>query len=157
MTNDIGGASAGAGSGRVMRWALAVGAVTLFVGIARLAEPRRSAASPAGEEPVGTLVAGGQGGRATIEPVQKQAGTPMGELIGREYLVRLTATDEGTRYTVCTLGGEVLESGLEAGDVYRLFPGLDLETLRFGPDGANGSDDVLPGPLMLVDPRTPFD
>lgn len=157
MTDETNGASRGPGSGQAMRWVLALGAVALFAGVARLAEPRSSWAGLSGEEPVGSIKAGGQGGRGAAASVQRPAARSMGELIGRDYLVRIIATDDGPRYTVCTLQGDVLETDLAAADVYRLFPGLDLESLQFGSNGPTDGHEALSGPLMLVDPSGPFD
>lgn len=69
-----------------------------------------------------------------------QAGAVVGTLVGREYIVRIVATQSGPRYTVSTLSGQVLQTNLDAGALAKAFPGLDPSNLR-----------AAPGALMQAD------
>jgi len=65
-------------------------------------------------------------------------GPLLGELIGTTYRVRVYAGADGARYSVLTLSGELLFEGLEADEVYRVVPGLDVRELQ-AIDGTGGA------------------
>ncbi len=71
----------------------------------------------------------------------------IGQLVGREYLVKIHAGTEGARYSVCTLYGETIAARLKADEVYQRFPELDIEAMRLDP-----ADEQLGQQLMMVDP-----
>ena len=64
------------------------------------------------------------------------------ELVGRDAIVRVMASDAGTRYTLCTLEGATIASDLDAAGLARLRPDLDPESMRA---------DWGKGALMLMD------
>ncbi len=93
-------------------------------------------------------VAWGQVG-GTDQAAVAIAGVPglsLGQFVGAEYRVIVTATPEGPRYTVCTHGGKVLQDGLAAAELHRAFPGLDLDKAVVDP-----SAEPALSPLMIAD------
>ena len=70
----------------------------------------------------------------------------IGSLEGTEHLVLVYSSPNGPRYSVFTLQGRLVAGGLEAGEVYRVVPELDMTTLRDLPE-SDGK------PLMLVTPQ----
>jgi len=77
----------------------------------------------------------------------------LGEIVGRNHIVRVHATQDGPRYTVCDPEGLVLEADLMAEEVYHFFPELDIKSLHFGHPEETDSEPI---PLMLADPNDPF-
>jgi hypothetical protein len=111
---------------RVLACVLATAA---FVGIAIWAQPTGSSAHQ-GAPPA-----------RPMPPIRGPA--YLGQLEGRDHIVKVYSTADGPRYTVCDHAGRVLARGLAADGVYRDFPGLDIGSLHAGPGGA----------LMLAEPR----
>ncbi len=154
------------GSRHLLRRVVAVGiGVAVFGLVASVVDPRPSP----GADPVGTPVLpvtpGGsksdQGSAASRDKVQRgllarphPSGWPaLGLIEGLDYYVLIHGSPEGPRYTVCSLGGRILQADLPADEVYRAFPTVDIEGMRLEPA-------VLPvapmpdGPaLMLAEPR----
>ena len=117
--------------------AFALGAFVLFFGVASLVKPPPRSASASG----GGLPRPSGSALAQLSD-HAEPGRLLGTLEGREYAVRCYASPLGPRYSVLTLDGRLLGSDLPADEVYRVFPGVDLESMRLEP-GA--------GPLMLMD------
>jgi hypothetical protein len=66
------------------------------------------------------------------------------ELVGRDSVVRVMATGEGTRYTLCTLDGSAVANDLDAAGLAKLRPDLDPAAMRA---------DWGRGALMMLDTR----
>jgi len=96
------------------RYAGFAAAWVLFITVARLIVPQSSIAAP-GPEPL-------------PRPAPAQAGHDLGTLAGHEYLVRIRATADGPRYTVCGRDGRIIRENLDAYSLARAFPALDLTT-----------------------------
>jgi len=77
-----------------------------------------------------------------------EASLLLGTLECREYRILIHHADPVPLYTVCSPDGRVLRENMEAGDVYREFPTIDLERLRFEPTTGEKNS----GALMLVYP-----
>lgn len=117
--------------------AFVLGAVALFFGVASVVKPpprSASASSTALPRPSSSAFAQLS---AHAEP-----GRLIGSLEGREFLVQCFSSPLGPRYSVLTLDGRLLQADLPADEVYRAFPGVDLENMRLEPAS---------GPLMLMD------
>lgn len=117
--------------------AFALGAVVLFFGVASVVKPPPRAASASG---LGLPQPSGPAANRLSD--HAEPGRLLGTLEGREYLVKCYASSSGPRYSVFSLDGRLLQGDLPADEVYRAFPGVDLESMRLEP-GA--------GPLMLMD------
>ena len=85
----------------------------------------------------------------TVTPTQSRADSPrfsqpegavVGTLVGRDYLVRINATERGPRYTVTTLSGQVLQTNLDSREMAKAFPGLDPANLQAAPGGLMQAD-----------------
>lgn len=76
-----------------------------------------------------------------------EPGDLIGMLEGREFRILIHHAEASPRYTICTPDGRVLREDLEAEDVYREFPTLDLQRLYLDPPSNDGT-----GPLMLMYP-----
>jgi hypothetical protein len=101
---------------------------------------QRAASSAANRPPADDVVAQRLSAKA-----HSQGLTLLGQLRGKQYRVLAYAAAEGGAvYSVFTLDGAPLAADLQADEVYRTFPELDLTTLRDAP----GSD-----ALMLADPQ----
>lgn len=126
------------------------GGVCVFALVGSLANPDWSLA---GDERHGhvRITGGGSAGAAAgaqhAMPVV-EAGSLIGTLECREYRILIKHADPAPLYTVCTLDGRVLMENLEAEDMYREFPTIDMKRLYVDPPV--GSD--RSGPLMLVYP-----
>jgi len=154
---------------KFLRRLLALGAgIAAFLLIASVIEPYATNAEPAPVVP--HIAGGGVGGTGQTVPaaaphqMDKQEmeqlaaffanrkhpqGWPvLGHLTGADYWVVIYGSPEGPRYTVCTLDGRTLREDMQAEDVYREFPTLDLEGMWLDPPGACPDDRAL----MLVDP-----
>lgn len=139
---------------RSLRWLLAAGSLALFVGLARLFNPAPSTADiqssqTSGEPP--RILAGGERGLASdrqAAPSARSGPVEIGELVGREFTLRVFSTPEGPRYTVIDRDGHALAQLLEADEIYRRFPDLNVRSLQLRGDDAS---DLIGGPLMLAD------
>lgn len=107
---------------RAKRAAMVLGAIVLFVGVARIIQPGTSRATE-------------------TAPAQRVV---IGTLVGPQYHVQITAGDADPLYTVMTPEGEILERDMLAHEVYHFFPELDVTKLQFGVGDATG-------PVMLAD------
>lgn len=72
----------------------------------------------------------------------------LGQMVGGERLVWIYSSPDGPRYTICTKTGEILREDLEADDVYRVFPDLDISGMRLEPRPEGGQK---PESLMTAD------
>lgn len=77
-----------------------------------------------------------------------ESNTLIGTLECREYRILIHHADPVPLYTVCTPDGRILRENLQADDVYREFPTIDLKRLYLDPSA--GEDNS--SPLMLVYP-----
>lgn len=118
-------------------WIVLVAVGAIFLGTAVLIRPLYSAAESQSET-------GASYGAGAL------AGTPalLGQMEGRNYIVRVYSGEDEPRYTVCTLSGEPIIEDLYADEVYTYFPNLDIESMQFGPDDQKSSEW---SPLMMVD------
>ena len=82
-----------------------------------------------------------------------RGGLLLGEMVGRENRIWVYGEGAEVRYTVCTLQGDVLMADMEADEVYRLFPHLDLMGMHLDPTPRVAEDQsgVSGGPLMIAD------
>jgi hypothetical protein len=76
---------------------------------------------------------------AAIQRDGESAGTLVGELVGRDYIIRIRAGEDGPLFTVCDPDGRILESDLRADEVNQHFPDLDMERLHFEAEAGDGS------------------
>jgi hypothetical protein len=126
------------------------GGVCAFALVGSMINPEWSSASDDWRRPVritggGSASAGpGAAGRTPIAEPRSLIGT----LESREFRILIHHGDPVPLYTVCMPDGRVLRANLEAGDVYREFPGINLERMLFDPTTGEGTT----GPLMLVYP-----
>ena len=105
---------------------------------------------------IGVSAGGAGGGSAARNMPKAGAGNVpvvkpallIGMLESPEYLVLIQHADPTPRYTVCTPAGRILREDLDADDVYREFPMLDLRQFRLDP----AADLQSSGPLMLAWP-----
>ncbi|MBL8763322.1 MAG: hypothetical protein JNM07_03535 [Phycisphaerae bacterium] len=119
--------------------AFIVGATVL--GAASMMDPTRSRA--------GVEVTPGRETRPTSAgaPAVVETRVVLGQLVGREHLVKIYAGAAGPRYTVSTPDGQILREDLSATDAIRLFPALKLEGLISDPTDAPAGT-----PLMSAEP-----
>lgn len=136
----------------LLRLLVVVGAVGGFIALASVFNPEQTRATVATvkrgvESLVGDTTRVPEG--AAKPPARDSRGRMLlGEMVGNGHRVWVYGRGTEVRYTVCTPEGEVLTSDISAEDVYRLFPHLDLRTMRL---------DTLPdsdtGAVMMVDPQ----
>jgi len=79
---------------------------------------------------------------ATVAVIGPVPGVLVCELVGRDEVVQVRATEVGTRYTLCSLDGQIVERDLDAADLSRIRPDLNPEGMQ--------ADWGL-GPVMMVD------
>lgn len=79
---------------------------------------------------------------ATVAMSEPVPGVLVCELAGRDEVVQVRRTDEGTRYTVCAHDGRIVERDLDAAELSRIRPDLDADGMQA---------DWGFGPLMMVD------
>lgn len=79
---------------------------------------------------------------ATVAVSGPVPGVLVCELVGRDEVVQVRATGAGTRYTLCSLDGQIVERDLDAAELSRIRPDLN-------PDGMQA--DWGFGPVMMVD------
>lgn len=136
-------------SGTVKRIALVVLAAGLFVGVASVIKPPPQAASASPAAGVSRSARPSAARPAAYSFEQGVRGEHpkgwrlVGQLEGREYQVLCYASPEGPRFSVFDLRGRVLQQDLPPDEVYRAFPGLDIESMQM-----RTSDS---GSLMLMD------
>lgn len=118
-------------------WIVLVAVGAVFLGAAVWIRPLYSAAQS-------------RSGTKAVERVESRVSSPLllGEMVGRNYVVRVYSGEDEPRYTVCTLGGESIIKNLYADEVYTYFPNLDIESMQFGPEDLA---DEMWSPLMMVD------
>ena len=118
-------------------WIVLVVVGAIFLGAAILIRPLYTAAQS-------------RSGTKAVEGVESRDSSPLllGEMVGRNYVVRVYSGEDEPRYTVCTLGGEPIIKNLYADEVYTYFPNLDIESMQFGPEDLA---DEMWSPLMMVD------
>jgi hypothetical protein len=137
---------------RWLRRALLVaGGVCAFALVGSLINPDWSRAGGVDGARAVRVHGGGSGatgpGAARAMPIVEADGL-IGTLECREYRILIHHADPMPLYTVCTPDGRVLRENLQADDVYREFPTVDLKRLHLEPS----SRDAGQGPLMLVYP-----
>lgn len=124
---------------------LAGGAVFAVMAAGAVLGPFASSGSP----PALRAQPGLSGARTPTPPEALLArGEPrfLGEMLSPAYRVLVFAYPDGPRYTVCDARGRILGERLTPEEVSGEFPGLDVQTLRFGPDeGVHANE-----PLMLA-------
>ncbi len=100
--------------------------------------PRRSTASPEKEPivPPGKVVWNAEGTRVPDRVLC--------ELVGVQFRVRVVTGEDGPRYTVLSLEGNVLFEHGTLSEITAAFPTLDLATMR-------DAEGKAYGPLMLMD------
>lgn len=152
---------------RVLQRVIAlVAAVVIFSFVASTFHPRNSsAAGPSGRPALTPSVLAGGGGKQAVPSAQRvQSGPeqlnrletggrtapvhprglkPLGNMLGREYLVWIYSEKDEPRYTICKRTGDVIAADLTAQQVYAQFPDLDIEHL--GVPTGDGS-----GPWMMA-------
>lgn len=74
----------------------------------------------------------------------------LGELIGRDAIVRIYDSPDGPRYTICDLSGDVMAEGLTPSEVAERFPQIDLHRLILEPAPE------MHGPIMSAEPHAHF-
>jgi len=127
---------------------LVAGGVCAFALVGSLINPDWSQAGEVDEARFPRVSSGGTGlGAGRSMPIV-EASSLLGTLECREYRVLIHAADPVPLYTVCSPDGRVLRENMEAGDVYREFPTIDLEKLRFEPKTGEQNS----GALMLMYP-----
>lgn len=101
------------------------------------------------------------GSRGSSEALRPIANTPphlfdpegrplLGELIGRDTIVRIYDSPDGRRYTVCDLSGDVMATNLTQSEVSDRFPQIDLNRLILEPAPGNH------GAIMSAEPHSRF-
>ena len=136
----------------LLRLLVLVAAVGGFVAMASIFNPEQTRATVAQVKRGIETLAGEQPkvpeGAAKPPARDSRGRMLLGEMVGKGHRVWVYGQGTEVRYTVCTMEGEVLTSDIGADDVYRLFPHLDLRTMRL---------DTLPdsdtGAVMVVEPR----
>lgn len=146
QTPDSAAAVSPVGTPRWVRRVLIIASgICAFALVGSIISPSWSEASDGG---IIRVDGGGSGGGARprsmpmVEPPDL-----IGTLEGREFRILIHHAEASPRYTICTADGRVLREGLEAGDVYREFPTLDLKRLHLDPPSCEKT-----GPLMLMYP-----
>jgi len=147
-----GAAHAGAAPPRWLRRALLVaGGICAFALVGSIINPDWSRAGGDGGTRAVRVYGGGSGGAgpgaARTMPIVEADGL-IGTLECREYRILIHHGNPMPLYTVCTPEGRVLRENLEAEDVYREFPTIDLKRLHLEPSERSTGQ----GPLMLVYP-----
>lgn len=152
------GVRSGRGPRRLFHRVAAAGVgIAVFVLVASVVEPDRSAA----HEPSAGVAPGARAPGRAVKPVltpeqvqeallgrEHPEGWPLlGMLEGADYYVLIHGSPEGPRYSICSHRGDMLQADVPADDVYRAFPTLDIEGMRFDP-----SPEPQTGPLMLAEP-----
>ncbi len=150
FVRDANGAAGGAASralrtprrrfAKFSRYAGFAAAWVLFITVARLIVPQSSVAAPGHDVAPYTPAADAVSGRgaALTAPVASAAlGDPpvrvdAGSLAGAEYIVRIHATAEGPRYTVCTRDGRIIREDLDGYALAETFPALDPASKQAG-------------------------
>jgi len=117
---------------KLTRYAGYGAAWVLFITVARLIVPQSSQAA---EGPGDFAPARAVGAAAT-----GRGGFDVGTLVGREYLVRVTATESGPRYAVWSADGTLLHENLDARALAESFPMLDLGTKQADPTRLMSAD-----------------
>lgn len=116
--------------GNLFRYLVVAGSIAGLVLVGRTFSPQSSKAD--GIDPLPAPPAA----KPAAPPSRDGRGRPfVGELITATHSILIYADDAGPRYTIRTLTGEVLARDLAPDEVYREFPGLDLQDLHFSPDG----------------------
>ncbi len=117
---------------RAMRLVASVGVVALVVGAWSMFDPSSSTATPAIQgSGLGTSISP----HNQIRPLVSDDGrSSLGELVGREHIVKIFSKDGEIVYDIHELNGSLLASDLTPREAYESFPDLELENLHFGPD-----------------------
>ncbi len=118
------------------------GGVCVFALVGSLITPQTSDA----RDDLRLYAGGAAAGHGRTMPVYTPEDS-LGTLESREYVVHIRHALPAPLYTVCTPDGRVLRADMQADEVYREFPTLDLERLRFDPGRENDT-----GALMLMYP-----
>ncbi len=129
------------------------GAVALCLGVlvtvAAMHDPAPSEAAP--------TLSGAARGQTLAPPdpnpldVDPPLGPYVGEMISGAFRIEVFAGADGPRYTVRTTDGRLLHRGLEADEVYRTVPGLELRDLL------SISGESSTSPMMLApEPNNPW-
>lgn len=79
---------------------------------------------------------------ATVAVCGPVPGVLVCELVGRDEVLQVRATKVGTRYTVCSLDGQIVEQDLDAAELSRIRPDLNPDAMQA---------DWGFGPVMMVD------
>ena len=116
---------------RFARYAGYAAAWVAIITVGRLVVPQSSRAAE-GTTP-GAIRVGGA-------PAPGEPGVDVGSLVGHEYVVRVRATADGARYTVCRPNGTVLREGLDAHTLAEAFPTLDPRTKSAEPTRIMSAD-----------------
>lgn len=144
QTSNPAAAGSVVGTPRWVRRVLIVASgVCAFALVGSIISPSWSEASDAG---IIRVDGGGRNARPRSMPIV-EPGDLIGMLDGREFRILIHHAEPSPRYTICAPDGRVLREELEAEDVYREFPTLDLQRLYLDPPLNDGT-----GPLMLMYP-----
>ncbi|MEZ6233569.1 MAG: hypothetical protein R3B68_05215 [Phycisphaerales bacterium] len=87
----------------------------------------------------GTVDASGLAGHTGIPeplPYDEAGRANLGIVVGPALFVWVYGGEDGVRYTIADVRGQVLASGLTANEVYGAFPEINIPEMQFGPDGA---------------------
>ncbi|MCB9840978.1 MAG: hypothetical protein H6809_04945 [Phycisphaeraceae bacterium] len=87
----------------------------------------------------GTIDGGGLAGHSGIPeplPYDEAGRANLGIVVGPALFVWVYGGEDGVRYTIADVRGQVLASGLTANEVYGAFPEINIPEMQFGPDGA---------------------
>jgi len=130
--------------------------------VASMVEPRLSPAGDRGGRGGAGFAAGGGAevqSAAMRERVQRsllairhpQRWPSLGLIEGVEHYVLIHGSPAGPRYTVCSLGGQILQADLPGDEVYRAFPSVDVEGMRLEPAP------MPDGPMLMHADPSPAD
>lgn len=137
---------------RVRRLVILAGGVVTFLLVASVVQPLKSSAVPdSSSAAVRSAINPSDPAevvRALVQLKHPDGWPLVGVLVGRYEMVLMHASPDGPRYSVFSHQGQLMQADMQADEVYRSFPNLDIKGLRLEP----AQNDRGSTPIMLVVP-----